>query len=97
FSTQASGNYAGQTIRLRFRSTNDATLNTNFFLDTCDPAPPVPRAGPPQAAPTISRLSRATPNPTREGTRLRLDLAAPGLVRVGIYDLQGRLGRRVGD
>ena len=36
FSTQASGNYAGQTIRLRIRSTNDATLNTNFFLDTCD-------------------------------------------------------------
>jgi hypothetical protein len=34
FNLLASGDYAGQTIRLRLRSQTDATLNTNFFFDT---------------------------------------------------------------
>ncbi|MBL4633742.1 MAG: hypothetical protein JKY56_07710 [Kofleriaceae bacterium] len=34
FSGTSVGNYAGQTIRVRFISTTDTSLNTSFFLDT---------------------------------------------------------------
>src|SRR5262245_47424253 len=34
FTCPVAGNYAGQTVRLRFESTCDSSNNTNFFFDT---------------------------------------------------------------
>jgi len=34
FNLPVSGNYQGQTVRLRFSGATDSTLNTNFFFDT---------------------------------------------------------------
>lgn len=34
FSGNSTGNYAGQTIRIRFIATMDSSLNTSFFIDT---------------------------------------------------------------
>jgi hypothetical protein len=97
FNLLASGNYAGQTITLRFRSYCDDLYNTDFFMDTCflDATPIVDV--PPGGSVAITRLFAARPNPTRAGARLRLDLAAPTRVRAGVYDLSGRLVRRIAD
>jgi flagellar hook capping protein FlgD len=96
FTLVAGGSYAGQTVRLRFRSTCDATLNTNFLLDTCA-LEAMPTVDVPRSPTAISRLYAARPNPTRAGVRLRLDLAAPTTVRANIYDLSGRWVRRIAD
>jgi len=34
FTHSFTANVSGQTVRLRFTSTNDVTLGTNFFFDT---------------------------------------------------------------
>ena len=96
FTLEATGDYAGQTVRLVFVSTTDGSLNTNFFLDTCtlDASSTVDVASP--SAPAL-RLSAAAPNPTRGITRLRLELPARTAVRASIHDLAGRLVRELLD
>jgi hypothetical protein len=90
FSFDAAGNHAGSLIRFRFRSTNDASYATSFFIDTCVlDATSVVAVEP--SHPRVSRLVAAGPNPTRAGSRWRLDLAAPAMVHAGIHDLEGRL------
>ncbi len=96
FSFEAAGNYAGSLIRLRFRSTNDPSFATSFLIDTCVlDATTVVAVEP--SIPSVSRLLPAGPNPTRAGSRWRLDLAAPAWVHAGIYDLRGRLVHRLAD
>lgn len=96
FSYQAAGNYAGTTVRLRFHSTNDSSNETNFLLDTIslDAINPV---GVEPTLPAVSGIQALSPNPTRSGSRWRLDLTSAGRARVSIHDLQGRLVRRLAD
>lgn len=90
FTLPASTSYAGQTIRVRFRSSNDASLVTNFFIDSCALDVTTSVGIQAQIPPATLQLSAAAPNPTRRGSQLRLDLSAQGPVRAGIFDLQGR-------
>jgi hypothetical protein len=43
--------------------------------------------------PLATRLLNPTPNPSTGQTAVRFDLARPGLVDVGVYDVEGRLVR----
>ena len=94
FSLEATGEYAGMSIRIRFRSINDESLNTNFWIDTCrlDASPVV---GVEASLPAVSRLVSQSPNPTRGTARWRLDLTFPGEVDAGVYDVRGRLVHRI--
>jgi hypothetical protein len=59
-------------------------------------AGPIGIAGdPPSAAPAALRVGAAFPNPCRTGATVPIALEAPGTVRLGIYDVQGRLRRLV--
>ena len=49
------------------------------------------------AVPSLFRLHPARPNPFNPTTRIRFDLAEDGPVRFEIYDMAGRLVRRLVD
>ncbi len=53
------------------------------------------RAESPLAAPEVTQLMGSFPNPFRASTSVRYELATPGQVRLRIYDVQGRLVRRL--
>ncbi|MEZ5064957.1 MAG: FlgD immunoglobulin-like domain containing protein [bacterium] len=49
----------------------------------------------PVSSPSIARLYRVAPNPFDPSTEISFDLAEPGDVRLAVYNLQGRLVRRL--
>jgi hypothetical protein len=53
--------------------------------------------GDPEAQPVISGLRLPAPNPARGATAVSFTLAQPGRVQLGIYDVGGRLVRRLVD
>ncbi|MBM3318724.1 MAG: S8 family serine peptidase, partial [Candidatus Eisenbacteria bacterium] len=86
----------GGSARLRFRFGTDASgamegwyiddiLVHGFVVDFS--------AAPEQRAPGALRLHPADPNPFLGATRLRYDLAAPGEVRLTLFDPAGRMVR----
>jgi hypothetical protein len=57
-----------------------------------------PEEGPPDdATPAVTRLHASFPNPFNPVTTVRFDLRRAGRVRIGVYDLAGRLVRRLVD
>jgi hypothetical protein len=96
FTIDAVGNYAGQTIRLEFRSTNDNAFPTNFFIDSVVLDATVP-TDVPVGSDATAWVSPAAPNPTRGPTWLRLELPNRAWVRAGVYDLMGRQVSRIVD
>ncbi len=88
FSLPASGNYSGQTIRLRLRATNDDSYVTNFFFDTMT-LDAVPTAGVLPGTDGV-HVSAVTPNPVRNEARLHVELAERSRLRADVLDLQGR-------
>jgi hypothetical protein len=88
------GNYAGTTVRVRVSSTNDVTDVTSFVFDTFALTATVPAAVDP-SLPMVLRLLPPAPNPTGDGARWRLELTATERVNAGVYDLSGRLVRRI--
>jgi hypothetical protein len=97
FSLQATRAYAGMPIRLRFRSINDESFTTNFWIDTCALDAPTAVGVGTSLLPTVSQLLPPSPNPSRGTSQWRLDLAASGYVHAGVYDLHGRLVHRIVD
>jgi hypothetical protein len=75
------GGYGGSSL-------NDVwALAWNFVTAVDDPLPP----------PLISSLRQPVPNPTRGTTSVSFALAQAGRVQLGVYDVSGRLVRRLVD
>jgi hypothetical protein len=51
----------------------------------------------PRDLPEAQRVSAATPNPTRSGACVRLELPTRTSIRASVFDMAGRLVRRVAD
>lgn len=92
---------AGATFRVRFRITSDTyVVADGWYVDdvAIDVYLPTGVAGGPTAVPTPrTALLPISPNPAFGALRFAYDLAAPGKVSLGVYDIMGRLVARVVD